>query len=132
VQKPILIDSEINAKIPREPDLQVTSTRERLRSELKPKVATLVEYLYGFNTSQARASVIYNARRAQELLREMEFIFPEPRTSRDPYRHPIIQRVIDTTLFRNKDDFGAVDHEHLSSMPIPIIALTLTVVWSLP
>ena len=32
------------------------------------------------------------------------------------------------TLFRNKDDVGVVRHEHFSPMPIPIIALTLTVV----
>lgn len=32
------------------------------------------------------------------------------------------------TLFRSKDDVGVVYHEHFSPMPIPIIALMLTVV----
>jgi hypothetical protein len=50
--------------------------RRRLGTELKPKFTTLVEYMYNFNTSQARASVIYNAGRAQELLRDMNFIYP--------------------------------------------------------
>jgi hypothetical protein len=45
-----------------------------------------------------------------------------------PYSHPIIQEAINVTLFRNKDDVGVVYHEHFSPMPIPIIALILTVV----
>jgi len=48
----------------------------------------------------------------------------------NPYRHPSIQKTINTTLFRNKDDVGVVHHEHFSPMPIPIIALTLTLVMS--
>ena len=54
----------------------VMGSHKRLRAELKPKFATLVEYMYNFNTSQARASIIYNAIRAQELLRDMNFIYP--------------------------------------------------------
>jgi len=106
-------------------------TCRRLGTELKPKLITLVEYMYNFNTSQAPASKIRNTRRTQELLRDMNFIYPEPRTGLDPYRHPIIQRVINTTWFRNKDDIGVVDHKHFSPMPIPIIAITLAVVRSL-
>lgn len=49
----------------------------------------------------------------------------------NPYRHPSIQKTINTTLFRNKDDVGVVHHEHFSPMPIPIIALTLTLVMSI-
>ena len=32
------------------------------------------------------------------------------------------------TLFRDEGDVGVVHHEHFSPMPIPIIALILTVV----
>ncbi|KAH9016281.1 hypothetical protein EDB84DRAFT_742826 [Lactarius hengduanensis] len=95
---------------------------------MKPRLATLVETMYHFKTSQAHASISYNAGRAQELLRNLNFIYPEPRTGRDLYRHPIIQRAIDTTWFRNKDDVGVVNHEQFSPMPISIIAITLTVI----
>ncbi|KAI9451003.1 hypothetical protein BJY52DRAFT_135038 [Lactarius psammicola] len=110
------------------PSAEVTSLRKQLCAEMRPKLATLVEYMYGFNTSQAHASIIYNARRAQELLRDRNFIYPEPRTGHDPYRHPIIQRAIDTTWFRNKDDIGVADHEYFSPMPVSVIAITLTVI----
>ncbi|KAI9447463.1 hypothetical protein H4582DRAFT_1894038 [Lactarius indigo] len=123
VQKPIVNDLEVS---------QARSICKQLCDELKPGFATLVEYLYDFKTSQAPASIAYNARRAQELLRGLNFIYTEPRTGRDPYhdpyRHPIIQRAIETTWFRNKDDVGVVNHEQFSPMPILVIAITLTVI----
>jgi hypothetical protein len=109
-------------------DPRTTNIRRQLGAEMKPKVTTLVENLYNFKTGQAHASISYNVRRAQGLLRHVNFIYPEPRTGRDPYRHSIIQRTIDTTWFRDKDDIGVADHEHFSPMPIPIIALTLMVI----
>ncbi|KAH9035123.1 hypothetical protein EDB83DRAFT_1775628 [Lactarius deliciosus] len=120
VQNPILNDFGENA--------EATSLRKRLCDEMKPRFATLVETMYHFKTSQAHASISYNAGRAQELLRNLNFIYPEPRTGRDLYHHPIIQRAIDTTWFRNKDDVGVVNHEQFSPMPIPVIAITLTVI----
>ncbi|KAH9013316.1 hypothetical protein EDB85DRAFT_970748 [Lactarius pseudohatsudake] len=64
------------------------------------KLATLVENVNNFKTNQAHASINYNA---QMLLRNMNFIHPELRTGRGPYRHSNIQR---TTWFRNKNDIG--------------------------
>ncbi|KAH9045897.1 hypothetical protein EDB83DRAFT_1550700 [Lactarius deliciosus] len=120
VQNPILNDSGENT--------EATSLRKRLCDEMKPRLATLVETMYHFKTSQAHACISYNAGHAQELLRNLNFIYPEPRTGRDLYRHPIIQRAIDTTWFRNKDDVGVVNHEQFSPMPISVIAITLTVI----
>lgn len=102
-----------------------------LCAEMKPKVATLVETLYHFNTSQAHDSIRFNVRLTQMLLKDMNFVYPETWDGgrrHNPYRHPIIQRIINTTLFRNKDDVGVVHHEHFFPMPIPIIALILTLV----
>jgi len=105
----------------------------RLYVELKPKVAVLVENLYDFSTSRARESISSNSKRARMLLTDMTFVYPEvsdggKRNRHNPYRHPIIQRVIDTTFFRDKGDVGVIRQEHFSPMPIPIIAFTLTVV----
>jgi hypothetical protein len=47
----------------------------QLGTELKPRVTTPVEYMYNFETGQAPASIIYNTRRAQELLTDMTFIY---------------------------------------------------------
>jgi len=109
-------------------DPRATSIRKQLGAKIKPKIATLVENMYDFKTSHASVSISHNSGSSQELLRDLKFIYPEPRTGRDLYRHPIIQRAIDTTWFRNKDDIGVVDHEHFSPMPISVIAITLTVI----
>ena len=50
--------------------------RRRLGTQLKPTVTTAVDYMYNFETGQAPASIIYNTSRAQELLRDMSFIYP--------------------------------------------------------
>jgi len=103
----------------------------RLFAEMKPKVSTLVEHLYHFKTSKAPESILSNVELAKMLLRDMNFIYPEARDRgkrHSPYSHPIIQEAINVTLFRNKNDVGVVYHEHFSPMPIPVIALILTVV----
>ena len=42
---------------------------------MKPKVTTLVEYMYNFDTSKAPARKVHNTLRAQELLRDINFIY---------------------------------------------------------
>lgn len=140
VPNPILIGSEASTdacNYPCDPLLpslcvhsgpRVTGIGKQLCAEMIPKFATLVENMFKFKTSQSHASISYNARRSQELLRDMTFIYLNPRTGRDPYRHPIIQRAIDTTWFCNKDANGVVYHEYFSPMPVLVIALTLTVI----
>jgi len=103
----------------------------RRYAEMKPNVATLVETLYHFSTSQAPDSLRSNRERSQMLLRNMNFVYPEPRDGgkrHRPYRHSIVQRAINVAWFRTRDDVGVVNHEHFSPMPVPIIAITLTVV----
>ena len=48
----------------------------QLCAEMKPKVATLVETLYHFNTSQAHDSTRFNIRHTQMLLKDMNFVYP--------------------------------------------------------
>lgn len=59
---------------------QATTTRTsidpQLYAEMKPKVATLVETLYHFNTSQAPDSIRFNVELTQTLLKDMNFIYP--------------------------------------------------------
>ena len=46
---------------------------------MKPKVAALVETLYHFNTSQAYDSIRSNAKLAEALLKDMNFVYPVSR-----------------------------------------------------
>ena len=45
-----------------------------------------------------------------------------------PYRHPVLQKAINLTWFRNKDDEGVFFHEHFSPLSVKAIALILAVV----
>ena len=49
---------------------------------------------------------------------------------RYPYRHPIIQKVVNITWFQNMDDIGIIFYEHFNPIPFEVIALVLTVVRS--
>jgi hypothetical protein len=47
---------------------------------------------------------------------------------RFPYRHPIIQKVVNIAWFQNKDDLGIIFHEYFAPIPFAVIAIALTVV----
>jgi hypothetical protein len=54
--------------------------------------------------------------------------FSPGETPHHPYRHPVLQKAINLTWFRNKDDDGVVFHEYFSPLSVPAIAFILTVV----
>jgi hypothetical protein len=116
---------------------------------MKMKLRHAVETLYEFDPNQTARSIGYNAAHAKELLTKVAFIYrARPhciaissalipvrsqdhnfhKFSGDCYQHPIIQKAINILWFKNMDDDGMTFHEHFSPMPIPAIALVLTVV----
>lgn len=122
-----------------------------LLSEMKTKLRHAVKTLYEFNPHRTPGSVSYNIAHANELLTKMAFIYrvrlhcitiwralislrsQEHNSSRNPlhkYQHPIIQKAINTLWFKHKDDDGMTFQEHFSPIPIPAMALVLTVVWT--
>jgi Domain of unknown function (DUF6532) len=121
-----------------------------LLSEMKTKLKHAVETLYEFNRNRTSGSISYNMAHADELLTKMAFIYrvrphcvttwralmipvrsQEHNSNRDPlhkYQHPIIQKAINILWFKHKDDDGMTFQEHFSPIPIPAMALVLTVV----
>ena len=57
-------------------DPRATSISRQLVAKIKPNIAALVESMYDFRTSQASASISHNTESAQELLRDLKFIYP--------------------------------------------------------
>jgi hypothetical protein len=51
------------------------SNAQLLGISIKPRIAPLVENIYGFNTSHAPESISSNATLAQMLLKDMNFVF---------------------------------------------------------
>ncbi|KAH9000911.1 hypothetical protein EDB86DRAFT_2903919 [Lactarius hatsudake] len=99
--------------------------------DTKTKIMHVVEAQYGFDTSHAPDSISRNAALVQALLSDMAFIYREPNpggSHHHPYRHPALQKAVNVTWFRNKDDDGVVFHEHFSPLPVPAIGFILAVV----
>ncbi|KAH9984993.1 hypothetical protein BJV77DRAFT_141661 [Russula vinacea] len=105
-----------------------------LLTYFKADIKHAVESSYGFDTSRAPDIISRNAYRAQKLLTNMTFIYLVPNFGGPPhfpYRHPIIQTVINRTWFEDKEDDGIVFHEYFAPMiPIEVIALVLMIIES--
>ena len=117
-------------------------------SDMRTKLRRAVATLYEFDRNQSAGSMSYNIAHTKELLTKMSFIYRvrthcitlcsalisvrlQEQNSGNPlhqYRHPIIQKAINILWFKNEDDDGMTFREHFSPIPIPIIALVLTVV----
>lgn len=125
--------------------VQFTDSSMRLFLETKKKISDAVELYYDFDAS--RSSKSRNADLASSLLRDMTFVYrvclffvtlhysltiPQnnnpDRALHHPYQHPVIQKVISTTWFRNSTGDGFVFKEHFFPLPVPAIAFIVTVV----
>jgi hypothetical protein len=100
-------------------------------TDLKMKIKSVVQSSYDFNPSMAPDSISGNVTRAQKLLTNMAFIYRELNVGgspQHPYRHSSIQTAINAIWFKDKDDDGITFYEHFSPIPIPALALILTVI----
>ncbi|KAH9960454.1 hypothetical protein BC827DRAFT_396396 [Russula dissimulans] len=100
-----------------------------LLADMKANIRRAVEASYRFDAKAE--SISYNATRAKELLTKMAFIYSEPNSngnSKQPYRHPIIQTVVNLLWFKNKGDDGMTFREHFSPFPVRAMALVLVVI----
>jgi hypothetical protein len=112
-------------------DEEFTCSSMRFFADMKMNIKHAVEFSYEFDTSQAPNSINHNESHAQALLTGTTFVYQESNfrgRPRYPYRHPIIQKVINVTWFNNRDDVGIVFHEYFTPIPFEVIALVLTVI----
>ena len=127
---------------------QLTINSMTILSDMRRKLRRAVATQYEFDRGQTAGSINYNVAHAKELLTKMAFIYrvrtycitilsalisvrSQEQNSGNPlhqYRHPIIQKAINILWFKNKDDDGMIFLEHFSPIPIPAVALVLTLV----
>jgi Domain of unknown function (DUF6532) len=119
-----------------------------LSASIKRKIAPHVTTMYHFIRGATPDSVSGNARRAKILLTDKKFIYrvchspsrfatsriltfskqEDQNDGNRPYSHPIIQKAINVSWFRDKNDVGIMNLGHFSPMPVSAIALILTAV----
>ena len=128
--------------------LQFTVNGMTLVSDLRTKLRRAVATQYEFDRGQSAGSINYNVAHAKQLLTKMALIYrvrihcntiwsalilvrlqeQNPGYHLHQYRHPIIQKAINTLWFKNEDDDGMLFREHFSPIPTPAVALVLTMV----
>ena len=128
--------------------LQFTVNGMTLVSDMKMKLRHAVATQYEFDRNQSAGSINYNVAHTKELMTNMASIYrvrpccittwstlilvrlqeQNSGNSLHQYRHPFLQKAINILWFKNKDDDGMIFQDHFSPIPIPAVALVLTVV----
>ena len=133
---PMLYDLDLYVQFP--------DSSVKLFLETKKKISDTVEVYYDFDASRSNDS--RNADLASALLRDMSFVYcvcpffvtlhflltvtqdnPNKALHR-PYQHPVIQKAINITWFRNSGGDGLVFSKYFSPLPVPAIAFIVTTV----
>ena len=115
-------------------------------------MASLVEALNGFDSGWSRRAIAENQRIAEELKANKGFVFvvyfsesffsftfsqqfnfqelldEQDGKHKGIYNHPIIQKAVNKTWFKNKWDEGIMYPDYFKPLSVPSIALILTAV----
>lgn len=110
----------------------ITNRSSQVRGELKAKLRPLVEGMFGFHSSQTKPAIKKNRALAEELKEGANFAFKHRALVQDERRGflkaPIIQKIINTMWFANKNDEGVKHHALFKPFPLPALALVLTAI----
>jgi len=115
-------------------DEEFTCSNMEFLTDMKTMIKPFVDSSYGFNTSRAPDIIGQNVNLARALITKATFIYRVFKIGdhgyrpRYPYRHPIIQTVVNILWFQDKDDVGVVFHEYFDPIPLKVIALVAAVV----
>ncbi|KIM68370.1 hypothetical protein SCLCIDRAFT_105913, partial [Scleroderma citrinum Foug A] len=108
----------------------ITSCGSQVCGELKAKLCPLVEVMFNFHSSQTKPVIKKNCMLAEEIKEGANFAFKVWALLQDDRRGflkaPIIQKIINTMWFANKNDKGIKHHAHFKPFPLPALTLVLT------
>ncbi|KIM66673.1 hypothetical protein SCLCIDRAFT_109875, partial [Scleroderma citrinum Foug A] len=105
----------------------ITNRGSQVCGELKGKLRPLVEVMFNFHSSQTKSAIKKNRALAEELKEGANFAFKVCWSPRRGFlKAPIIQKVINTMWFANKNDEGIKQHSWFKPFPLSALALVLT------
>ncbi|QRV89203.1 hypothetical protein RhiJN_17221 [Ceratobasidium sp. AG-Ba] len=98
-----------------------------LRGKIKERIRAIIQYGYGFrNPCIQRSDIKHNKRLAKKLKPHLFHCRSLKPKNKDQYEHPEFVRAICAALFWDSDAIGLVYNELLNPIPIPGVALVLT------
>ncbi|KAJ7058404.1 hypothetical protein C8F01DRAFT_1303941 [Mycena amicta] len=98
-----------------------------LRGEGKTKIAPIVEATW-FETGLNAKIVSRNRKMAQTLKENSGFAYLDPENRKGLYKNPVLQKAVNTLWFANRRDEGPSFPELYKPLPIPALALILTLI----
>ncbi|KAG8771962.1 hypothetical protein FRC12_003314 [Ceratobasidium sp. 428] len=114
-------------KLPRQLNSLMVRRVSWFRGECKKRGRPEVPYEYPFiNPARTLEAIEYNRQLALELLPD-RFYYRDPKTKTDPYEHPAIPQFIAAIFFWGADSLGLVYRDKFNPIPIPAVAMTLTI-----
>ncbi|KAJ7479651.1 hypothetical protein FB451DRAFT_996218, partial [Mycena latifolia] len=126
---------ELNISMWITPDIAKLITRRgsQMRRELKTKVRSLTELVFGFESGQNEKNVRKNRQRAEDLKDGLGYCYKEfpadAEQRKGLYKAKIIQKSTNLMWFNNRRDEGATHPELFGPIfPKPAFALILTVI----
>ncbi|KAG8703756.1 hypothetical protein FRC08_002654 [Ceratobasidium sp. 394] len=97
-----------------------------LRTKVRERVEVIVQYGFEFRNPAVRRSDIKHNRRLAEKLAPNVFHCKNLKPNTDQYEHEVFIRAIGAALFWDPQSIGAVYHAKFKLLPIPAVALVLT------
>ncbi|KAJ7059207.1 hypothetical protein C8F01DRAFT_1085044 [Mycena amicta] len=107
--------------------LQVAGRISHLRGEGKTKIAPIVEATW-FETGLNAKIVSRNRKMAQTLKENSGFSYLDPENRKGLYKNPVLRKAVNTLWFANRRDEGPSFPELYKPLPIPALALILTLI----
>ncbi|KAG8732171.1 hypothetical protein FRC10_001172 [Ceratobasidium sp. 414] len=97
-----------------------------LRTKVRERIKVIVQYGFEFrNPAIHRPDIKYNRRLAEKLAPNV-FHCKDLKPNTDQYEHPLFIRAICAGLFWDPESIGVVYHAKFKPVPIPAVALVLT------
>ncbi|KIM66098.1 hypothetical protein SCLCIDRAFT_111670, partial [Scleroderma citrinum Foug A] len=106
----------------------ITNRGSQVRGELKAKLCPLVEVMFNFHSSQTKMAIKKNCALVEELKEGANFAFKVWYERRGFLKAPIIQKIINTMCFANKNDEGIKHYMWFKPFPLPALALVLSAI----
>ncbi|KIM62578.1 hypothetical protein SCLCIDRAFT_1175667, partial [Scleroderma citrinum Foug A] len=110
----------------------ITSRGLQVHGKLKTKLHPLVEIIFNFHSSQTKLAIKKNRALVEELKEGANFAFKHRALVQDNRRGflkaPIIQKIVNTMWFANKNDEGIKYQTWFKPFPLPTLALILTAI----
>ncbi|KAG9088826.1 hypothetical protein FRC06_001829 [Ceratobasidium sp. 370] len=104
----------------------ITRRGSWIRGKIKERIYAIIEYGYGFrNPSTNRGDVKHNWRLARKL-KPSVFHCQDLKTNTDQYEHPQLARAIRVGFFWDADAIGMAFSALFNPIPVPAVALILT------